>query len=344
MPAPSQRTDLVSLSPLADFVAAFNPTGAGVDALLGARGMDRKRLSEPPAMGPSALFLGCLEALLEGAGNEGLALADYDALAYYYASHATVGDAMRAAFSIACTLPLLSRPTLDVQGSRAVASCCNLVDTSRAADAYAEYCVATVVHNVRALAGTALVPTRVELIGPTPSRAHAHALEAFFGVTPRFSAPRAVVHFPAAWLALPNVHADPGLLRVLEREVDALLRRSDAREPVRERASRAVAHRLDAGLPVSIEGVASDLAVSTRSLQDTLRAEGCSFRDVRDVVRRARAERLFRDPTATLESIAASLGFDDVSSLHRCCLRWFDQSPGRLLRAARSARKSARTA
>lgn len=352
MPAPPPRNDLVSLSPLADFVAAVERKGEAVDALLEARGVDRRRLAEPAAMIRADVFLGCLEALLERSGDEGLALAagagfaraHYDALAYYYAAHATVGDAMRAAFEIARSLPLLSRPSLDVRGARAVAWCCNVVDTGRAADAYAEYCVATVVHNLRALSGTTLVPERVELIGAPPARAHARALASFFGVTPRFSSPRAALRFPSTWLSLPNTHADPGLLRVLEREVDALLLRSGTHEPVHERARRAVARRLDARAAVSIDDVAGELGMSKRSLQDALRSEGSAYRDVRDAVRRTRAERLLRDPHTSLQAIATALGFDDVSSLHRCCLRWFGESPGKLLRAARSARKSARSA
>ena len=77
----------------------------------------------------------------------------------------------------------------------------------------------------------------------------------------------------------------------------------------------------------SQERVAQKLNRSCSTLQRELRAEGTSFRDVREDTRRRLAEEYILDREMTLQEIAFLLGFSDQSNFSRAFRRWTGSSP-----------------
>jgi AraC-like DNA-binding protein len=94
--------------------------------------------------------------------------------------------------------------------------------------------------------------------------------------------------------------------------------------------------RLRALLPriqdASMEVVARDLGLSTRSLQRALAEGGTTFSEERDRARVLQAQELLRDPAIKLDAIAAAIGCGDRRSLNRLFRRVTGESPAEFRR------------
>lgn len=96
--------------------------------------------------------------------------------------------------------------------------------------------------------------------------------------------------------------------------------------------------RLTAGEATATR-VARRLAMSERTMQRRLQAEGVSFAQLLDEGRAALAKAHLADPAMSLAEIAWLLGFADQSSFTRSFRRWTGEPPGAWRAArARSAR------
>lgn len=77
-----------------------------------------------------------------------------------------------------------------------------------------------------------------------------------------------------------------------------------------------------------------------RTAARRLKALGWSFSELLDEYRRYRAQDLLQEPARELAEISDQLGYGDVQSFNRACLRWFGCAPG--LYRARSSSNSPR--
>src|SRR5262249_51096401 len=84
----------------------------------------------------------------------------------------------------------------------------------------------------------------------------------------------------------------------------------------------------------SLAAVAPRLAMSPRAVQRRLRAEGATFQQLLDEVRRDLPKRYIQDPAHSLSQIAFLLGFGDQTAFHRAFVRWTGVAPGRFRRGA----------
>jgi AraC-like DNA-binding protein len=82
--------------------------------------------------------------------------------------------------------------------------------------------------------------------------------------------------------------------------------------------------------PARREDVAQMLALHPRTLLRRLAAEGCSFEQLREEVRREAALRYLCDPGIPLAQVAELLGLSEQSALTRSCRRWFGRTPSQL--------------
>lgn len=82
------------------------------------------------------------------------------------------------------------------------------------------------------------------------------------------------------------------------------------------------------GNDCTLERVADQLGMTPRSLRRHLRAEDCSFRDLRNEIRRIYAERYISDTRLPLSLIAQKLGFSDQASFTRAYRAWTGRTPG----------------
>ena len=74
--------------------------------------------------------------------------------------------------------------------------------------------------------------------------------------------------------------------------------------------------------PVSLAGVAADLAIGQRTLQRQLKLNGTSFNDLLDQTRLAMFQPYIRLKSMSRAAIAFRLGFQDANSFYRVYQRW----------------------
>jgi AraC-like DNA-binding protein len=192
--------------------------------------------------------------------------------------------------------------------------------------AIAEAVIANYVAMGTAWSGRRVVPLEVRFQHARP--ADTRELERFFGVAPKFDQPDNAIVLPGHVLTTPLATAETGLLSLLEIVAAAQLQTLGDRAFVDE-----VRCAVEALLPdePSIDRVARQLAVSSRSLQRRL-AENCStFRTVVDQARLARAVALVRRGLPVAE-VAERVGFSDARAFRRAYLRWTGHTPARHLR------------
>ena len=85
---------------------------------------------------------------------------------------------------------------------------------------------------------------------------------------------------------------------------------------------------------LALDLVAEQLAQHPRTLQRQLAAQGTSFAEIVDAVRREEAERCLRDTDMPFGQLSGNLGFSEQSVLSRACQRWFGRSPREVRRSA----------
>ncbi|MFG2926360.1 AraC family transcriptional regulator [Streptomyces sp. NPDC048305] len=193
-----------------------------------------------------------------------------------------------------------------------------------------------VVRNVfQALWGTEYQPVDVHIphapLGPT------RAYEEYFGCPARFGEPRAGFTLRAADLERP-VSQDQIAHHAIVDYLETVAAGRD--RSLSARVRRLVRPLLATGV-VSLDLVAERCAMHPRTVQRRLAAEGASFNELVDQVRRELAVRYIRDTDLTMTHLARLLGYSDQSVLTRACKRWFGRGPAAYREALREGERPA---
>lgn len=185
----------------------------------------------------------------------------------------------------------------------------------------------------RWVAGRHLVLDEVWLPCPAPTDPSAlQALLDCYGCPVHFDAEQAGELAPAAWLTLPNPHADPHMHRLMSAVTDQQWAQQ-AQDGSRLAAvlRQHIAARLQSGQLPLLEDVApeveADLGVSARQLQRRLAEQALSFKDLVEQVRRDQVLHELRHTTLPLSDIAQRAAYAEPSSLHRAVRRWTGLTP-----------------
>jgi AraC-like DNA-binding protein len=128
-----------------------------------------------------------------------------------------------------------------------------------------------------------------------------------------------------AW-ALPLRRRDPILRRVLEEHADAILARLPGRSGLSHDVQRALASRIGGG-DTRVEAVARELAISARTLQRRLAAEGVSYQRLLEDARKEAAGRYLIESTLAIGEVAYLLGYSEPAPFHRAFKRWYGATP-----------------
>lgn len=154
------------------------------------------------------------------------------------------------------------------------------------------------------------------------------------GAVARFGRSVNALAFAARDLEQPIADRDPQIYKLAASFVE---RRFPPSEPPLGARVRSIVERLLREGDCSLPGVASKLGLHPRTLQRRLRADGDSFEEIKDGVRRDVALRYIEQSSLPLMRVAEILGYSETSVLSRSCTRWFSASP-RQLRRARARR------
>ncbi len=174
--------------------------------------------------------------------------------------------------------------------------------------------------------GTRLSPVRVELIEP---RAHRKLLERHFGCEVICGAQRNAIIFRATDADIPFKTRNAELLAMLAPQFEKELQEqaSDA-EDFPDRVRLAIQQKLTGRRP-TIDDIAGDLHISSRTLQRRLQDHGSSFQKVLEDARRQLARHYLNNSVLELNEAAYLLGYEDSNSFVRAFRTWEGVPPAR---------------
>jgi len=168
-------------------------------------------------------------------------------------------------------------------------------------------------------------PLRLELTRPVR---HAGMLKKHFGCEIRFNSPRELMVFPKAALDEPFRTHNPDLVDLMLPGLESALRKQGAGPTWVEQVRESIVRRMRGQRP-SIEAVARDLCVSSRTLQRRLEGAGTTYQQLLDNVRLDTARRLLANTDLDAGEIAFLLGFEELNSFTRAFHTWVGAPPMR---------------
>lgn len=323
-------------------VAALRAEGRAVDAILGRAGLDAAVISDVDARMSHAAVLAFWAEAVKETGNDVLGLqlggqvrpAAFDALGYVFRTSATLGDGLRrlARYHRFIDDALTIALEADGRWARVVVSGPRATLVSRPV---AEFQLAALLQSARTETGAPdLDPAAVEFAFEAPAVLAEH--RRFFRSPLRFSSAHNALVLARSDLDRPMQGAEAELREVLERRVRDVIARLPAVESMAGRARSVVVEQLARQRP-TVADLGRRLGLSERSLHRRLRAEGTSFRELLERVRREHSERYIREGVPLVET-AFLLGYSDASAFHRSFKQWTGRTPDEYRREAAGRR------
>ena len=177
---------------------------------------------------------------------------------------------------------------------------------------------------LRTGSGSALSPTKITFLHPAPGNTKRY-VEHFGTEHITFNAAINSMAYSHSTVRRPFVTANKTLNALLSRSVE-LLHGDDDGNHFTDNVYREVIRSLDSGVP-SLEQVAGNLCVSTRTLRRRLTAEGLSFQQVKQRAMHKVAIQLLTMSSASLSEIAYQLGYSESSAFVRAFRSWEGITP-----------------
>lgn len=168
----------------------------------------------------------------------------------------------------------------------------------------------------------------IQLRGRKPS--YLAALEAIFGLAPEYEAERNCMAIDVDWLNLQNPFGDALSSRVSEEQCRELLEYRRSLSGTAGRV-RTLILRKPGEVP-SMQAVASELGMTTRTLRNRLERETSSYRQLVEQTRAQLAEELLTSGRMSVEEIAARLGYRNASAFIAAFKRWKGVAPREFVR------------
>ncbi len=198
--------------------------------------------------------------------------------------------------------------------------------------ARAEFALAVALKLARDSTGVDITPVSVGFAHPAPDSVAEH--RRFFRGRVRFAAGSSSMILSASDASRPMREADAALCAIVRRRLEnALGDRSRARAgEMTTRVRHMLVEHLGRSV-VTLDAVATALAVSRRTLTRRLADERASFRHILDEVRSDFARALLQDRSLSIGDIAFFLQYSEPAAFHRSFRRWTGRTP-RAFRAA----------
>ena len=154
---------------------------------------------------------------------------------------------------------------------------------------------------------------------------HLASYHELFQCPVRFNCPRNALHFDPAWIDRPAVLADRATHALTRELCDQLSSEVSLGGGIAAEIRRILI--ADRGRFPSIEDIADRLALHPRALRRRLEANGTSYRDLLDDVRKRLAMEYLRKTHMTNEEIASRLSYSDAANFRRAFTRWTGRHP-----------------
>ena len=230
---------------------------------------------------------------------------------------------------------LASDIVLDLRVADGVATIA--ITENRPLGEFREFCL---VSSLRFLLGYACwaIDSRIALRAtgfPFAAPPHQDAYPLMFPGTVQFGAIQASVHFDAQYLALPLQRDEAALRTMLKRALPltVLQYRRDRLLGQRVRELLRAPQPAATTSPITAEGLATRLHMSSRTLHRQLLEEGVSLQALKDEVRREQAMDQLRRSSRPIKQVALAVGFRNEKSFSRAFRGWTGSTPGEFRRA-----------
>jgi AraC-like DNA-binding protein len=182
-----------------------------------------------------------------------------------------------------------------------------------------EASLASIVSISRQASSREFRPREVHCKHAAPASTEHH--EAYFGCPVVFGSDRDALLVSTASLDAPNRLGDPSISRFFEAHLDAAVSRLADPTPLDRQVLPLISRALSEGVP-RISDVARQLAMSARTLQRRLAAEGRSYQELVDEARHQLCTRLLAETDYSLGEVSFMAGFSDQSAFTRAFKRW----------------------
>ncbi|WP_263409319.1 AraC family transcriptional regulator [Terriglobus tenax] len=187
-----------------------------------------------------------------------------------------------------------------------------------------EYCFAWLKTIAHRGTGQVITPLRIELMQP---RDHVKLLERHFSCPVITGASQNTIVFREQDAHSPFVTRNSELLEMLAPQFDEELKLASQQNSFTELVRGAIQQRLTGNRP-TIENIARDLHMSTRTLQRRLQETGSSFQRVLEEARHQMARYYLGNSVLELNEAAYLLGYEDANSFVRAFRSWEGMPPG----------------
>lgn len=174
----------------------------------------------------------------------------------------------------------------------------------------------------RHLTAAPIVPVALGLPGETHTDTD---LRAFFGTTPGRTDHTEMI-LSAADATRPMIFANEDQYRLIESSLRQQMAERRA-TTITDRVRRVLVDLLPGG-EASVDAVCARLALSRRSLQRKLHAEGVSFQVILDQTRAELSLHYLARPNLSVQEIAFLLAYRDPNSFYRAFQGWTGMTPG----------------
>ncbi len=180
------------------------------------------------------------------------------------------------------------------------------------------------VNFIRMLHGTNERPQRVEFTYPNPEDSTLH--RALFGESLHFGQPQNRLFFDNKMLDLPLSNANPLLFESLSTLAKYAIRSLEASESTSSQVKKLLT-RLMPKAEATIDRVTKELGTNKRALQRQLGAEGTTFKEILQELRKELAVQYLNDLQLTILDIALLLGYSENSAFTAAFRSWHGLSP-----------------
>lgn len=246
-----------------------------------------------------------------------------DALGYAFMVSPTLKDGLQGMVRYSRIITNYERFSLQPGGDHYRLSIMIPDSRFREIDATYDAALGMIVSMCRANYGAEFTPRRVELERQAPSCAA--EFYRFFAAPIRFSAAENALILGEEELHKPLLTANEALLRVHTQFIVEHMAKLD-QTSIADRARTQLLRELPAGTATA-ESVARKLNMSMRNFQRRLQAEGVTFQQLFDEVRRELAVSYIAEGRFSFKEITYLLGFSAPSHFSRAFKRWTGVSP-----------------
>ncbi|MES2163460.1 MAG: AraC family transcriptional regulator [Pseudomonadota bacterium] len=184
--------------------------------------------------------------------------------------------------------------------------------------------LAALVQFARDITGSGVTPLAVHFVEPQPDDVAPYS--ALFRCPLVFGAEVTRIDYAAGLLALPLRQPDPGLVAMLERQVQLRMGELPQKDDLAQQVRNHIAGCLIKGEPL-LDNIAVEMHMSGRTLRRKLEQGGWTFRALLDETRFQMASEYLRDKRLGLPEVALLLGYSEQSAFNRAFMRWTGDTP-----------------